>query len=186
MKLDSIDMLDLIPTYMQNDTSVKGLCAAGNYILSKLYQSIQCMDFIQNLSSLKEEDLDYIAKINNILWYDEEDSKSVKVDIIKNSEQVFWTLGTVYAIESVIKDVFGTGEVVEWYDYDGQHGHFKITTENSSVYGDAVQKFSKIIEHVKRKSAILDEVEITLIAFMNTYYGAALHTGDFITLRQEG
>jgi P2-related tail formation protein len=171
---------------MQDDVTVKGLCAAINKIYSRLFECIKKMDFYNNLHLLDEEDLDYLASINNIIWYKDSDPLNVKIEIIKNSEQVFWTLGTVFAVEQLITDIFGIGEVKEWFDYDGEPYHFKIVTENPQITAADMQEFSSIIDRVKKKSAILDSIEVALNATMNSYYGFKLHTGTFTILEQEG
>lgn len=186
MKLNELDLMELIPPYMQGDNTVIGLCAAANYILNKLYHSILKMDFYTNLDSLDESDLDYIAQINNITWYNSNDIKEVKVNVIKNSEIVFWNLGTILAVEKVIADIFGDCEVIEWFNYEGEPFHFKISSFNSQITSEEISRFNAVIDHVKRKSAILDSVEIALIASMNSFYGFNMHTGDYISIRQEG
>ncbi len=186
MKLNNISMLDIIPPYMQEDTTVIGLCAAANHIFKRLFEAIQKIDFYQNLNLLNEADLDYIAKIRNIIWYDKSSTKDVKISVIKNAEKVFWSLGTVSAVESVVEDIIGECDIMEWFQYGGDPYHFKIVTDNPLISGDAVSTFNSIIQHVKRKSAILDGVEISLAASMIFNLGAVLHTGELLELRQEG
>lgn len=186
MKLNSVNMIDIIPPYMQEDSTVIGLCAAADYIFSKLFECIQRMDFYTQLDLLDDSDLDYIAEINNIVWYDKSSTKEVKINVIKNADKVFWTLGTVSAVESVMNDIFGECEIKEWFDYAGDPYHFKILTYNAQITDDYVTQFANAIKHVKRKNAIFDSVEITLSADYSINYGFKMLTGDYITLTQEG
>lgn len=127
MTLDNLDLLQIIPSFMQEDKTVKGLCAAGNYILNYLHNQIKKMDFYNNLDLLDEQTLDLIAKVSRIAWYDDTDSKSVKVDVIRNSEKVFWMMGTTESVKQVVKDVFGeNSDIEEWHEYNGNPKYFKV------------------------------------------------------------
>lgn len=186
MKLDFVNMIEVIPPYMQGDSTVIGLCAAANHIFTKLYECIAKMDFYNNLDLLDDSDLDYIADIKNIVWYDKSSTKEVKINVIKNAEKVFWYLGTVSAAESVMNDIFGECEIQEWFEYNGIPYHFKILTYNPQITENAVNKFTNAIKHVKRKSAIFDNVEIALSADYMMNYGFKMYSGELLTLTQEG
>lgn len=103
-----------------------------------------------------------------------------------NARRWYQKAGTVAAVDELITTVFGEGKVSEWHQYNGLPHHFKIVTENPNITGDILQEFNDIISMIKRKTAILDAVEISLNAYMNQYYGVAISVGDYITLRQEG
>ncbi|BCJ98121.1 phage tail protein [Anaerocolumna chitinilytica] len=186
MQLNKISLLELLPPYMQDDQTVIGLCAAADVIYKKLHDEISKINFFENLDMLGEAELDYIADANQIIWYKKSAPMSSKIDLIKNSESVFWNLGTISAIESVIKDTLGEAEVIEWFDYEGDPYHFKIVSKNPQLQSDAINQFNAVIEQVKRKIAILDTIEISLTATMNTYYSFKLSTGSYVSLRQEG
>ena len=186
MTIDKVSMLDLLPPYMQNDTTVIGLCAAADHIFKSLYGCIKKMDFYNYLELLSEDDLDYMAGAMNIPWYKRSDSKEVKINVIKNSDQIFWTLGTVAAVEKVFTDIFGEGAVSEWFDYGGDPYHFKMLVQNPNITGSDVNEFVKTIKNVKRSSAILDNVEIALSAECRLNYGFQLYTAELLTLTQEG
>ncbi len=186
MRLDNIKMIDIIPPYFQDDVTVIGLCAAADYILSQLYEHVLRMDFSTRLNVLSETDLDYIADAERIVWYDKSSTKEVKINVIKNAEKVFYTLGTVAAVESVMNDIFGECEIKEWFDYTGDPYHFKISTYNPEVTEEKAKMFTNAIRHVKRKGAIFDSVEIALNADYKLNHGFKLYSGDAVTLTQEG
>lgn len=186
MKLENLASIEIIPPYMQDDVTVRGLCAAADIILKRLFECIIRMDFYENLDKLNEADLDYMAATIDIPWYNQSDSKDIKIGIIRNSDEIFWYLGTTYAVEKVISSIFGECEVVEWFSYDGDPFHFKINTSNPQISENMIDLFNNVIKNVKRKSAILDAVEITLTAFMQLNEGFIMHTGDSLILTQEG
>lgn len=186
MTVDNFSMIDVIPPYMQDDITVKGLCAAADYIFKALYNCIIRMDFFKNLYLLSESDLDYMADTMNITWYKKSDPKDVKINVIKNSEKIFWTLGTVAAVEKVFNDILGEGETSEWFNYGGDPYHFKMLTYNPNITESEANEFIKTIKNVKRSSAIFDCIEIALNADCRLNYGFQLYTSDLLTLTQEG
>lgn len=160
MKINNIDSLQLVPVFMQDDNTVKGLCKAADYILSKLYERIFVIDLFNHIDLLDEADLDYIAIKLGISWYHDTFALYTKRDIIKHHKSMFYKLGTIGSIINVLNDVYGDGEVIEWYRYEGEPNHFKIQVSNDNSVYDNSRIFRSIINKIKRKSAVLDSIEV--------------------------
>lgn len=127
MKLDTLELIQILPNFIRQDKTVRGLCRAADTILSRLSKECMKLDIYNNLQLLKEEDLDYIAKINNIFWYDGSDSYQTKVDVIHNANIVFSHLGTSSAVLDVISDILqDESKMKEWFEYKGIPYHFII------------------------------------------------------------
>lgn len=177
---------DILPVNLKATPDVQ----AFSYAVMKANQKMQAYALKSRIyaaiQELPDSILDTLAIELRTQYYKQDMPIETKRRMIQETMQWYSYAGTPYAVEKLIIALFNTGEVVEWFDYGGEPGHFKITTENHNISGDAVASFNSIIERVKRKSSVLDAVEITLSAYMNTYYGAILHTGDFITIKQEG
>ena len=99
----------------------------------------------------------------------------MKRGLVKNSDRVYQHLGTKWAVENVINTYFGEGHVEEWFDYGGEPGRFRVLTPNPSVNNEKLAEFLNILAKVKRASAKLDEIVITLSAELNLAAGVALH-----------
>ena len=99
---------------------------------------------------------------------------------IGNSERVYAKLGTPYAVEQIVADYFGTGEVREWYQYGGQPHHFKVLSDNPSLVNSNLGLFLKLLRTVKRRSSWLDAILICLTGEMFLYSGMAVrdHTQE--------
>jgi len=172
--------------YVQNASFVRCDNITLGYSFDKVLNVISGGRIYATIQNQSDEILDILAVELRTQYYSQDMDLETKRNVIQETLVWYQFAGTKYAVEKLISTVFNTGEVAEWYEYSGEPGHFKITTENHSISGDALKKFSNVIEHVKRKSAILDSVEITLSAYMNNYYGIVVHTGDYIILKQEG
>ena len=90
-------------------------------------------------------------------------------------------MGTAWAVEQVISTYFGEGEVIEWYNYGGDPGHFIIQTVSQNVLTDKYDSFIKILNLVKRKSTQLDAIELISDAQGNIYTYVATAVFDTIT-----
>lgn len=177
---------DILPENLKAAADVQSVSYAVKTAMQKLQSYAVRARIYSAIDDLSEEVLDVLAVELRAQYYREDMDLATKKSIIKNTLIWFRYAGTAWAVEKLIETIFGTGEVIEWFDYSGLPGHFKIATENHSLDGSELELFNSIIEHVKRKSSILDIIEITLNASMDVYYGVALHCGERISLKQEG
>ena len=71
----------------------------------------------------------------------------------------------------VIKTYFGDGYIKEWFEYDGEPGHFTVYSSNPSLTDERLTEFLMLLDKVKRASAKLDDIVITLGGQMNLSAG---------------
>lgn len=116
----------------------------------------------------------------NIQWYDSTAPIAVKRAVIRSSDRVYAKLGTPYAVEQIVADYFGAGEVREWYQYGGKPHHFKVLSDNPSLVNSNLDLFLKLLRTVKRRSSWLDAILICLTGEMFLYSGMAVrdHTQE--------
>ena len=173
MKLSDIDFIKLLPQFMRSDGAVRGLAAGLNSIVPTLAEAVSKMSTWDCIDKLSEAELDALAWELNILWYDKTASIDAKRDVVKNSDLVYQHLGTKFAVENVIKSYFGDGKVQEWFEYDGEPGHFRVTSNNPSLSEERINDFLALLNKVKRSSAKLDSVLIEMAGQMPLYAGVA-------------
>lgn len=160
---------------MREDKAIIGLSKATEENIkvfanaSKLLTTWDCID------QLTEEELDRLAEELNITWYNKLEPINVKIDLILNSDKVYQKLGTKWAVENVINSYFGEGHISEWFEYEGKPGHFRIFSSNPTITNEKLIQFLDILEKVKRRSAHLDGVFITLTGQMKLSMGMAYH-----------
>lgn len=130
------------------------------------------------IDMLPEALLDILAGDMHIDWYDYDADISVKRTIIKASVAVHKRLGTLWAVQKVITDYFGAGEVREWDTYGGEPHHFKVVSGNAEMVGINLDRFVNMLGHVKRKSSWLDSVEIGLTAENTVHVAVAYAEHD--------
>lgn len=174
MKLSTLEFIRLLPRFMREDGAVKGLAAAMDEIVPELAQSTATLSTWDHIDELTEAELDALAWELNILWYDTGASLDTKRALVKDSDLVYKRLGTKWAVENVINSYFGEGFVEEWFEYDGQPGCFRVYSTNPSLSNERLVEFMNLLNKVKRASAKLDGIFITLTGQMPLCAGMAV------------
>lgn len=179
MKLNDIEFIRLLPQFMRDDDAVRGLAAGIDAIIPSLSSSIETLSTWDHIDDLSETELDDLAWELNILWYDYNAPIAIKRDLVRNSDKVWKHIGTKWAVENVIKSYFGNGYIEEWFEYGGEPGRFRVNSSNPSINADQLTAFLNILGKVKRASAKLDTILITLAGEMMLSAGVALHETTF-------
>ena len=175
MKLNNLEFIRLLPQFMRDDDAVKGLAAGIDSIVPGLTASIARLTTWNHIDKLSESDLDELAWELNVPWYDTTASLAIKREVIKSSDQIHARLGTKWAVENVIRTYFGSGFVSEWWEYGGEPGHFQVNSSNPSLNNERFNEFLHLLAKVKRASAKLDSVVISLSGELPLWCGVALH-----------
>lgn len=174
MKLEGLEFTRLLPAFMREDLAVLGLSNGIGLIVPELSRSIQRLTTWDHIDELGEEELDALAWELNILWYDKGANLETKRDLVQNSDKVHKHLGTKWAVENVIQSYFGDGYIREWFEYEGQPGHFRVYSTNPSLNNERLTEFLNILDKVKRHSSKLEGIYITLTGEMNLSAGVAV------------
>lgn len=174
MKLTDADILKLLPAFMRNDDAVTALASGSNEVIRQLANSIKLLSTWDHIAEMKGKELDELAWELGIPWYDSTASDESKRSVIKQSDQVYAKLGTKWAVEQIVASHFGTGVVREWWEYGGEPFHFKVLSDNPELVNKQLDKFMALLETVKRKSAWMDAILITLTGELTVYFGMAV------------
>lgn len=204
MDLSNVDLLSLQSRFMRKDPTTIALSQALNPQFQQLAQEVKLCQIYKRLmpkeqwvtispglvvkalvfEQLDEKLLDELAWQLRVDWYDATSTPDIKQKIIQNAILVHMYRGTPYAVEQVIQTYFGDGYVLEWFDYGGEPGMFKVVTNNSSVTAELANQFIKVLNSVKNVRSHLEEILISLSGEMDLYLAGVVHTGDFMEVRQ--
>lgn len=176
MKITSLEFLRLLPEFMREDAAVQGLAKAVEAILKDPAEQVKTARVWDQIDSMTDEQLDELAYELDIDWYSTGLSIESKRAVIKSSDKVYAKRGTKWAVEQVIKDVFGGGYVTEWKEYGGKPFHFRVTTSYMLQSQEIIDKFRELVGKAKRCSAVLDTIEFAHSG-VATAYSAMTRTG---------
>ena len=160
MDIKNMDFMQLLPFFMRGDDADEGLSNGINAATEQLSKKISPFTTWDKLDEMTGEELDLLAEELHITWYDKTAAIDVKRQIIKDSDIIHSKLGTNWATLRVITTYFGEGKIVDWYDYGGNPGHFKIQTVSQSILSSKASAFMNVLNAVKRKSAHLDAIYV--------------------------
>lgn len=175
MKTDKVDMRKFLPLFMRDDPSVNAMAEAVNDVMSTADPAkLRTWD---QLDKMTHEELDALADELNVLWYNAAGTLKQKREQIKTSDNVWRTLGTRKAVETVISQLFVKGKLLEFWEYEGgQPHHFSVECYDPNVLTpDGEKEFRRVLELVKRKSQILDSIKLILSPNFWMYNGVAIH-----------
>jgi P2-related tail formation protein len=175
MRVDEVEILRLLPLFMRDDSAIKGLSAGADAVLRQIAYIARLQSTWDRINDLDEGELDTLALELGIAWYLTDAGTVVKRRLIHESDLVYSKLGTKYAVEEVISAYFGDGMVIEWFDYAGDPFHFKVLSTNPLITNERLGQFLWLLGIVKRESAWLDEILITLTQKMHLHYGEVFH-----------
>ena len=180
MRLNETEMVKLLPAWMLQDSSDQGLAAGCDTLTRDAFARLKLLSRWDKIDKLSEAELDEMAWELNIQWYDSTASIETKRAVIRNSDRVYSKLGTRYAVEQIVTDYFGSGEVREWYEYGGRPHHFKVLSANPELVNNNLALFLNLLRTVKRRSSWLDAILICLTGEMFLYSGMAVrdHSED--------
>lgn len=148
IKLKDGQITDILPLAHKKKTEVKALSEALQKENERFLENINKTMVYASIDELPEKILDVLAAELGTQYYEADMEIEVKREMVKNSLYIYSKAGTPAAVEQMISSVFGSGKLVEWFEFGGEPGTFKIETDAQST-PDAFKKFEKIIKRVK-------------------------------------
>jgi phage tail P2-like protein len=175
MTLQTLEFVRLLPQFMRGDLAVQGLAKALDEIIPDLAVSVERLTTWDRIGEMSESELDALAWELNIAWYDKSADIATKRELVLNSDKVYKSLGTKWAVENVVATYFGDAQVEEWFTYGGEPGHFRVGSSNPSLKTDRYAEFVAVLNKVKRASSKFDGISISLAAEFPIYAGVGVH-----------
>ena len=174
MKTREVDFKKFLPLFMRDDEFNIALCEALNDIFRDINtDKLRTWD---KLDELTHEELDELAWELNVLWYNKAGTLAAKREQIRTSYDVWRTLGTKHAVETVVSQLFIKGKVLEFWEAGLEPHHFSVEVyDPQALTPDGEKEFRRILEIVKRKSQILDNIKLILTPNFWVYTGMVVH-----------
>ena len=177
MRVSEIDFVKFLPDLMQDDPDVIAIAKAQTNFYRKIVEKINVLSRWGKFDQMTEEELDLFAEDFFIPWYKTSDTKDIKVSNLEHFVEVWSRLGTPKAIETVLEDIYGTAELIEWFSNkeDYVNGQFAVQVKDfASFTQENKRRFNNVLEIVKRKSQELSI--IFTVASANVGYNVGLRT----------
>lgn len=183
--LYDIDFTFALPPTLKQDDEMLSL---ARIIAGELQENIRLarLNIIYaRIDKLPENVLDILAYDFHVDWYDYSYPVSVKRQIIKDSVKVHKRLGTKYAVETVLSNVFQKAWVSEWYEYGGRPYYFRINIDVSES-GASIKENKELIRQIffyKNLRSWIDEISYQAVSKPACIYTGSYHkVGTHITV----
>lgn len=186
MMLPDCRFENMLPMWMREDSANKSIAEAVNIMVTEYVKKIESLKKWTNIDEMQEEFLDQMAWELNISWYRYDANVVQKRHIIKNAKKIHQKLGTKWAMEQVLSIYFDESTVLEWWQYGGEPGHFKIQTFNTATVNRDAECFLTVLNDVKRYSQVLDNIEIISKSSMEIKYVIKSHISERIVTTVKG
>lgn len=177
-KIDNLDILKLLPYFMQEDEEVRLIMKVIQEELDLINARERNLFVYGDFQSLNEAVLDELAYQWRTEGYEQTLPRNVKARLVETSYIVRKTKGTSYAVEKTVQDIHGDFELLEWWQSNMEPYHFKIVG-TSSPPGDKLAEIYKAIEITKNERSHLEGIIVSNQWEGTNYHGITTHLSLF-------
>lgn len=128
-----------------------------------------------DLDQVDDEKLDFLAVESRVMFYNSLLEANIKRNLIRNHLGWHMKLGTKQAMEEVVSTYYPDSEtrMEEWFEYEGEPYHFRITT-TASIEEDCYEELRQLIKLVKNARSRLDQIRTLRECSGDTYVTASV------------
>lgn len=180
MNASEIQLTNLLPVWMQDDTTAAGMAYAVEKQLKAVAAEISLVGVYARIPTMGESLLDELAWGLNIPEYRGDYELDVKRRLVQTAIQTHRLRGTKAAVEKVVTEIFGDGWVEEWFEYDGDAYKFKIHTSNIGAVDADAAAFDHAVENTKNLRSVLEEIVIEASGQLMLYAAAVMRVQESI------
>lgn len=179
IKLGDTGLLEGLPPSIAEQHWVKVLDAVYRERLKKELKVIERIHVYTAIDSLPEDLLDVLAIQFKVDWYRDDYPVETKRRVIKTAMEVRRYCGTEWAVKQAISAIYPNSEIVEWYDYGGTPGHWRLRvniTENTDISYYTIKRMEDLLGYARRCTAHLEGISYLIFNDTTTaYVGAGYH-----------
>ena len=142
------NLLSTLPDYMRRDETTFALAKSVSEILASAPKAIDGIKIYASINELPEELLDILAYDFKVDWWDPNYTIEQKRRTLKDSWNVFRSLGTKHAVETAISAIYSDTTVTEWFEYGGEPYHFTLHIDTTFDSVDPV-KHQRVLDRLE-------------------------------------
>lgn len=171
----------LIDIWPEKDPEIQALSYALQQQFKKLKAYADKTQCYSDVDDLDEEILDYFAVEMRSMYYEQNLEIERKREIVKNTLKWYTYAGVPATAAEMVGVVFGSGKIVEWFNYDEPPftpGTFDIIT-SARLTPDIIEQLNAMIQKAKNVRSHIRKV--TIVRDVHS----AMHLAAFQTAVQE-
>lgn len=156
--LRSATLLDGLPRILRENSDVRALSAAFEWLWVQLWAAMAAVACTVDLEVAPEVVLDELAVEWRTPNYDQHFDIATKRELLRATLPWWTSAGTVAATQRAMEQLFGNAEIVEWFDYNGDPHYFQIHVKGAEATSRHTGEVRGALDQVKRLSSWLDTV----------------------------
>lgn len=175
IKYSDAQITDAVPAELARQPWAQALAFAELQLRKQILTYTNESQINTALDTCPEIILDALAICWKVDWYDTAYPVATKRKVIKNALQIRRYMGTRWATEVAIRNIWPDSDIIEWFDYDGEPGHFRVISNNPEIQEEQLEELVSLLNKVKRCSAHFDGIYIPFEGDAKMNFGWALH-----------
>ncbi len=184
--VSEIKLIDLVPSPMKNDSTIRAAAEAIDQQLHATTALIPRLAIVHHIDTLPETWVDQLAYQFHVDFYDPSLPVERKRELVHHSLAWHKRKGTPSAVEEVVSIAFSDAEVTEWWEYGGTPGYFRVSTESEVTDADALNELIRSIHSVKNVRSWLDGMIIERTKELSLRIGGVVQQVKVRTILPEG
>lgn len=179
IKLRDTGLVEGLPPGIAEQHWVKVLDAVYRERQKKELQAVERIFTYTAIDSAPENILDILAVQFKVDWYRDDYPIETKRRVIKTAMEVRRYCGSEWAVRQAISAIYPNSEIVEWYDYNGTPGHWRLRvniTEDADPSYYTIKRMESLLGYARRCTAHLEGISYLIFNGNTTaYIGAGYH-----------
>ncbi|MGL6063835.1 MAG: phage tail protein I [Fusobacteriaceae bacterium] len=137
-------------------------------VIDRLYQkhivnNIKKLVLMDRIEELENFEIDLLAIELHVDFYEITLELEEKRNLVKKTFELHMAKGTRESVQDVLDIFFSESKIIEWFEYGGENGTFKIQISDSSVDHNNTKRILNMINSYKRASQHLEGLEFVAI-----------------------
>ena len=155
----TIDLTRALPPTLANDPIMLPLARTIAAPLQENIELARLTLIFHRIDELEEDVLDILARDMHVDWWDDSYPIIIKRRILKDSVRVHMRLGTKFAVQTALRNVFPHSEVEVWYEYGSTHHRFRIILDlTQAIIPADFTRLMWALDTFNRLTVHLDEI----------------------------
>ncbi|MCG8639135.1 MAG: phage tail protein I [Desulfobacterales bacterium] len=159
--LNHIDFLDLIPSSIAGDETIRAAARALNDDLNRISRETANLILFARIDELTEPMLSHLAWQFKVEFWEDNLTLAEKRGLIKESIAWHKIKGTPAAVERIGRIVFGSVSLSEWFQYNGMPGRFKLQTQEIVSSQDQYDRMFSMVDAAKNERSVLEALTVS-------------------------
>lgn len=174
-KLGNFKLIDLLPSSIVADATVKNISLCSEKLLQNLAGQTSVLLLLPHLDELPEAIVDELAWEYHVDTYNADFDISIKRQLVRQSIAWHRKKGTPAAVTEMLSTIYSSAQLEEFWEYGGQPYHFRVIigedrTDSAQMVDDAL----RIIKLSKNVRSWLDGIKFRRNITGTIYTGAVM------------